>query len=59
MTLAEQRRAFDPGYSTRSRGWGLGLALARRVVQDYHGGRIYIRDSAPGQGTSVVIVFPT
>ena len=59
MTLAEQRRAFDPGYSTRSRGWGLGLALARRVVQDYHGGRIYIRDSAPGQGTTVVIVFPT
>jgi hypothetical protein len=59
MTLPEQRRAFDPGYSTRSRGWGLGLALARRVVQDYHGGRIYIRESAPGQGTTVVIVFPT
>lgn len=59
MTPAEQRRAFDAGYSTRSRGWGLGLALARRVVQDYHGGRIYIRDSAPGQGTTVAIVFPT
>lgn len=59
MTPAEVRRAFDPGYSTRVRGWGLGLALARRVVQDYHGGRIFIRDSAPGQGTTVVIVFPT
>ena len=59
MTPAEVRRAFDPGYSTRSRGWGLGLALARRVVQDYHGGRIDIRESAPGQGTTVAIVFPT
>lgn len=59
MTPAEQRRAFDPGYSTRSRGWGLGLALARRVVQDYHGGRIFIQGSAPGQGTTVVIAFPT
>lgn len=59
MTAAEQRRAFEPGYTTRARGWGLGLALARRVVEDYHGGRIAIRDSAPGQGTTVVIGFPT
>lgn len=59
MTPSEAGRAFDPGYTTRSRGWGLGLALARRVVQDYHGGRIFIRESAPGQGTTVAIVFPT
>jgi hypothetical protein len=59
MTPAEQRRAFEPGYSTKHRGWGLGLALARRVVQEYHGGRLFIRQSAPGQGTTVVISFPT
>ncbi|HVP14065.1 MAG TPA: HAMP domain-containing sensor histidine kinase [Terriglobales bacterium] len=59
MTPAEQRRAFDPGYSTKQRGWGLGLALARRVVEEYHGGRLSIRQSAPGQGTTMVISFPT
>jgi hypothetical protein len=59
MSREEQSRAFEPGFTTRSRGWGLGLALARRVVQDYHGGRLEIRSSAPGQGTTMVISFPT
>jgi two-component system, NtrC family, sensor histidine kinase KinB len=59
MAPAEQRRAFEPGYSTKHRGWGLGLALARRVVQEYHGGRLFIRHSAPGQGTTMVMSFPT
>jgi len=59
MTPAEQRRAFEPGYSTKHRGWGLGLALARRMVQEYHGGRLFIRHSAPGQGTTMVMSFPT
>lgn len=58
MSPAEQARAFEPGYTTRRRGWGLGLALARRVVQEYHGGRLFIRQSAPGKGTTVVISFP-
>jgi hypothetical protein len=58
MTAAQQRRAFEPGYTTRRRGWGLGLALARRVVQEYHGGRLFVRHSALGQGTSMVIRFP-
>lgn len=58
MTAVEQNRAFDPGFSTRRRGWGLGLALARRVVQDYHGGKLFIRHSAPGKGTAMVISFP-
>ena len=59
MTREQQRRAFETGYSTKRRGWGLGLALARRVVQEYHAGRIEIRRSAPGQGTVMVIRFPT
>jgi signal transduction histidine kinase len=59
MSREEQSRAFEPGFTTRSRGWGLGLALARRVVQDYHGGRLNIRSSVPGQGTTMVISFPT
>lgn len=59
MTPTEQRRIFEPGYTTKLRGWGLGLALARRVVHEYHGGRLFVRHSAPGQGTTMVISFPT
>ena len=59
MTPAELKRAFEPGYTTKRRGWGLGLAMARRVVNEYHGGRIFVRSSVPGQGTTVVISFPT
>ncbi len=59
MTPDELKRAFEPGYTTKRRGWGLGLAMARRVVRDYHGGQIFVRSSVPGQGTTVVISFPT
>jgi signal transduction histidine kinase len=59
MSRDEQGRVFEPGYSTKRRGWGLGLALARRVVEEYHAGRIGIRHSSPGEGTIMVIRFPT
>jgi len=59
MSREEQARAFEPGYSTKRRGWGLGLALARRVVEEYHAGRIEIRHSMPGEGTIMVIRFKT
>lgn len=58
MGAAERRRAFEPGFTTKRRGWGLGLALARRVVREYHQGRISIVESAPGQGTTVAVVLP-
>jgi signal transduction histidine kinase len=58
MTPEERRRAFDPGYTTKRRGWGLGLALARRVVAEYHGGRISIVESVPGRGTAVSVALP-
>src|SRR5262249_15598684 len=58
MTAAEQRRAFEPGYTTKPRGWGLGLALAQRVVEEYHRGRITIRRSVPGEGTTIVVSLP-
>jgi hypothetical protein len=59
MTPAEQHRCFEPGYTTKRRGWGLGLALTRRVVEEYHGGKLSIRRSVPGEGTTMVITFPT
>jgi NtrC-family two-component system sensor histidine kinase KinB len=55
---ADQKRIFEPGFTTRQRGWGLGLTLARRIVEEYHGGRIELRSSAPGQGSEFVVGFP-
>ncbi|HEX5316199.1 MAG TPA: ATP-binding protein, partial [Candidatus Kapabacteria bacterium] len=43
---------FRPGYSTKKRGWGLGLSLARRIIQEYHHGRLFVKESQPGKGTT-------
>ncbi len=48
---------FKPGYSTKKRGWGLGLSLARRIVEDYHGGKLFIKETKTGQGTTMRITF--
>jgi len=53
-----QSRIFDPGFTTKARGWGLGLALARRIVEDYHGGRIRLLRSTPGVRTVFVVDLP-
>jgi signal transduction histidine kinase len=45
---------FRPGFTTKRRGWGLGLALARRIVEEYHGGSIRLVDSKPGKTTFLV-----
>ena len=58
MTGREIGKAFMPGYSTKKRGWGLGLTLARRIVEEYHGGRIWIDSSQPGEGSLFKIAFP-
>ncbi len=58
MSASERRKAFTPGFSTKRRGWGLGLALARRVVREYHRGRISIVESVPGHGTTVAVALP-
>lgn len=49
---------FKPGYSTRKRGWGLGLSLAKRIIEDYHQGSIFVYKSEVGKGTTFRIVFP-
>lgn len=50
---------FRPGYTTKSRGWGLGLSLARRIIKDYHNGKIYVASSEPGRGTAIKVVLST
>jgi signal transduction histidine kinase len=52
-----RRHIFRPGFSTKTRGWGLGLSLARRIIEEYHGGRLYLKDSVPGQGTTMRIIL--
>ena len=52
------KQVFIPGYSTKKRGWGLGLAFVKRIIEDYHQGRIYIKESAPGEGTLFVVSLP-
>jgi signal transduction histidine kinase len=42
---------FQPGFSTKKRGWGLGLSLAKRIVKNYHKGSIYVLSSTAGEGT--------
>ena len=48
---------FQPGYTTRKRGWGLGLSLTKRIIQNYHNGQIFVRDSELGKGTTFRIVL--
>src|SRR5699024_891324 len=48
---------FKPGYSTKKRGWGVGLSLTRRIIEDYHGGKIYVLRSELGKGTTIRIVL--
>ncbi len=48
---------FQPGYTTRKRGWGLGLSLTKRIVENYHKGQIFVKDSEPGKGTTIRIIL--
>jgi len=52
------KNVFRPGYSTKKRGWGLGLSLAKRIVEDYHGGTLTLAQSKVGQGTTFHIELP-
>ena len=55
MDKIHKKRVFKPGYSTKQRGWGLGLTLARRIVEEYHGGKLFIKETKPGEGTTLRI----
>ena len=57
MDSAIQRRIFEPGFTSKDRGWGLGLPLAKRVVEQYHGGKLLLKSSQLGVGTTFRIVL--
>ncbi len=51
------RTIFKPGYTTKSRGWGLGLSLSKRIIEEYHDGQIFVKSSEPSKGTTFRIVL--
>jgi signal transduction histidine kinase len=54
----DQKNIFSPGFTTKKRGWGLGLSLAKRIVEQYHKGKIYLAESVPGVRTEIRIQMP-
>ena len=51
------KQIFKPGYTSKKRGWGLGLSLAKRIIEDYHKGKIFVKNSVQGQGTTFRIIL--
>lgn len=52
ISKSDFKNVFKPGYTTKNRGWGLGLSLAKRIVEEYHGGKIFVKSSEIGKGTT-------
>lgn len=58
LAKSKWNRIFQPGYSTKKRGWGLGLSLSRRIIEIYHQGKIFVKSSSIGKGTTFRILLP-
>jgi signal transduction histidine kinase len=57
ISKSTYRTIFKPGYTTKSRGWGLGLSLSKRIIEEYHDGQIFVKSSEIGKGTTFRIVL--
>ena len=58
IPAGDVKKVFDPGFTTKTRGWGLGLSLAKRIIENYHKGKIFVKRSKPGEGTTFSIKLP-
>lgn len=58
IPFSDWKKVFKPGFTTKTRGWGLGLSLGRRIIENYHNGKIYIKRSEPGKGSIFTIQLP-
>lgn len=52
ISKSNRKRVFEPGFTTKKRGWGLGLSLAKRIMEEYHKGKIFVKKSTPGKGAT-------
>jgi signal transduction histidine kinase len=59
ISKSNLKRVFEPGFSTKKRGWGLGLTLAKRIIENYHRGKIFVKQSEINKGTTFRIVMDT
>ncbi len=57
MSKSQFKQIFKPGYTTKKRGWGLGLSLSKRIIEDYHKGKIFVKKSELGKGTTFQIAL--
>ena len=57
IARANREKIFEPGFTTKTRGWGLGLSLSRRVIEEYHKGKIFVAESEVGKGTTMRVVL--
>ncbi|MCO6492869.1 MAG: two-component sensor histidine kinase, partial [Phaeodactylibacter sp.] len=58
IPAGKHKTVFQPGFTTKKRGWGLGLSLAKRIVEEYHKGKIFVKKSEEGKGTTFTIQMP-
>ena len=58
MSSKQAGNIFKPGFTTKARGWGLGLSLSKRIIEEYHGGKIFVKKTSPGKGTTFTIRLP-
>jgi len=57
ISAANISKVFKPGFTTKKRGWGLGLSLSKRIVEQFHNGKLFVKQSEPGKGTTFRIVL--
>ena len=57
MAKSQFKKIFKPGFTTKKRGWGLGLSLSKRIVEDYHNGKIFVKNSEINKGTTFQLVL--
>jgi signal transduction histidine kinase len=55
MSKSSMSKVFNMGFTTKKRGWGLGLSLSKRIIKEYHGGKIYVKHSQIDKGTTFTI----
>lgn len=58
IAYGDQKKVMKPGYTTKSRGWGLGLSLVKRIIEDYHRGKVVLLESKPGVGSTFRVILP-